>query len=127
LLSYQEALAAEVVDQEVSSFEDEELGTFADQNLGSFIDESGAEPPLLDRNTTLADLFDSDPIASDPDLLLEEDLIEEDLISDEFADFAPASPQRETTLEDLFAIAEVTPPRSTSLNFATLSFRRAKF
>ncbi|NJO49837.1 MAG: hypothetical protein HC840_10780, partial [Leptolyngbyaceae cyanobacterium RM2_2_4] len=112
LLSYQEALAAEVADQEISSFEDQELGTFADQELGTFADQEletftsgpGAELPLLDQDTTLADLFD--PL---PDPSAESDLeLEEDLLSDDFEDLAaPLPPQRETTLEDLFAIAEV--------------------
>ena len=112
LLSYQEALAAEVADQEISSFEDQELGTFADQELETFADqeletftsEPGVELPLLDHDTTLADLFD--PI---PDPSAESDLeLEEELLSDDFEDLAaPLPPQRETTLEELFAIAEV--------------------
>jgi hypothetical protein len=112
LLSYQEALAAEVADQEISSFEDQELGSFEDQGLssfedqelGSFTSESSTDLPLLDQNTTLADLF-----GSTPDDSAEADLeLEDDLLVDDFEDLAsPASPQRETTLEDLFAIAEV--------------------
>lgn len=108
LLSYQEALAAEVADQEISSFEDQELGSFDDPELGSFTSESSADLPLLDQNTTLADLFSSTP----DDLSAEADLeLEDDLLTDDFEDLAsPASPQRETTLEDLFAIAEVDTP-----------------
>jgi hypothetical protein len=111
LLSYQEALAAEVVDREVSFFEDEELGIFADQEVDTFSEsgsESGVDLPLLDQDTTLADLFDSSPsLSSDPDLELEEDLLSDEFASADFEDLAPQPPQRETTLEDLFAIAEV--------------------
>jgi hypothetical protein len=104
LLSYQEAIAAEVADQEISSFEDEELGNFGDQELDTFTSESITDLPLLDQNTTLSDLF-----SPAPNLSTESDLeLEDDLLTDDFEDLtSPASSQRETTLEELFAIAEV--------------------